>query len=151
MSGRRPDSARRRVVAVVGWGAVLVVAIALRFHNIAWGAVPFVDEAIYWRVQLLSFIDPDPAKLLTWPIFYPTLYGYVAGASVGVAHLLGFVPRPAMQYLDAVIVARCVSGVAGIGSVLLVGALGRRMESKAAGLAAAALLAVVPIEVTQTH
>jgi len=56
-----------------------------------------------------------------------------------------------MQCLDAVIVARCVSGVAGIGSVLLVGALGRRMESKAAGLAAAALLAVVPIEVTQTH
>lgn len=69
MSGRRPDSARRRVVAVVGWVAVLVVAIALRFHNVAWGAVPFVDEGIYWRVQLLSFIDTDPAKLLTWPIF----------------------------------------------------------------------------------
>ncbi len=106
---------------------------------------------MYWRVPLHAFFRFDPAKLLEWPLIYPTLFGYLAGATVRVAHALGVIVHPVRDFLGAVVVARGVSAAAGVASVVLVGALARHIESRGAGLLAAAFLAVVPIEATQTH
>jgi len=143
--------ASRRLRALAAWSAILAAAIVLRFRNLGWGAEPIFDEVMYWRVPLYAFLAPDPAKLLVWPLIYPTFFGYVAGVAVGAAHELGWYLRPYQNYFGAVTIARGVSASAGVVSVLLAGVLGRRLDSRAAGLVAAALLAVVPIEATQTH
>jgi len=139
------------VPALLAWAGVVAVAALLRFRHLGWGADPIFDELVYWRVPLYSFVALDPAKLLAWPLIYPTFFGYVAGAVVGLAQELGWYVRPYQNYFGAVTIARGVSAAAGVLSVLLVGALGRRLDARAAGLVAAALLAVVPIEATQTH
>lgn len=142
---------RDRALRLIAWGAILLVAVTLRFRNLGWGTEPVYDEVIYWRVQLYSFLPFDAAKLFKWSLFYPTFFGYLAGATVGAAHHLGYLPRPFANYLGVVTVARGVSAAAGVVSVLLIGALARRLESRRAGLLAAAFLAVVPIEATQPH
>lgn len=142
---------RSRGLRLLAWGAILLAAAALRFHNLAWGTEPIFDEVMYWRVPLSSFVGFDPERLRRWSLIYPTLFGSLAGLTVRVAHELGYLAHPLRDLPGAIVVARGVSAAAGVASVVLVGVLARRIESRTAGLLAAAFLAVVPIEAMQTH
>jgi hypothetical protein len=52
---------------------------------------------------------------------------------------------------DAVLIARFVSATAGVATVWLVGRFARRLDGATTGLAAAALMAVVPLHAMQNH
>src|SRR5581483_5344045 len=84
-------------------------------------------------------------------LVYPSLYGFAAGGAVAIVHALGWIDPPARAVLDAVLVARCVSALAGLATVALVGIAARRAYGGRAGLAACAFMAVLPMEVLQVH
>lgn len=142
--------ARRPLLAIA---AVVLVALALRLWRLAWGLEygGFPDEALFWvkpgqdfvPLTLASF---DADKLVP----YPTLYRYLMGLGVIAAHALGLVATPPLPW-EVILVGRAVSAVAGTATVVLVGLLGARLYSPRAGLCAAALLAVAPFPVMQSH
>ncbi len=151
-AGRR----RRRVALAVLIGTV---AVGLRAWRLDWGLLDhrmaFPDELLVWGKYLRAFV-PLSANSFERPdtvaaLFYPTFFGYVAGLATALAHGLGLVPSPHASLFEAVLVARIVSATAGVATVALVGWLLWQAHSARAGLLGAALAAVVPLEVIQSH
>ncbi len=139
--------------------AIAAVAIGLRFWRLDWGLLDermaFPDELLIWAKYLRAFVPlgatsferPDTVAAL----FYPTLFGYLAGLATALAHALGLVPSPHESLFESLLLARMLSATAGLATVALVGALAWRAHSPRAGLLAAALAAVVPLEVIHSH
>ena len=139
--------------------AIAAVAIGLRFWRLDWGLLDermaFPDELLIWSKYLRAFVPfgaasferPDTVAAL----FYPTLFGYLAGLATALAHALGLVPSPHESVFESLLLARMLSSTAGLATVALVGALTWRAHSPRAGLLAAALAAVLPLEVIHSH
>jgi len=153
-SAARSES--RRDSAPRGWplaaALIALVAIVLRFRRLGWGLAdgsPFPDELIYWGRPLSAFHPLSWAAFLPDMLEYPSLQlilsglAWAAARTSGVASLLG--PEPTSMIL----IGRAVAAAASVATVALVGALAWREHSPRAGLAAAALMAVVPLEVMQ--
>jgi hypothetical protein len=118
--------------------------------------VIFPDEWVWWRrgsaFVPLSCSSFDAIGLPQFP--YPTLYGYVTGALTALATALGAMHPPTQVLLPdlAVVgIARGVAAAAGVASAVATAVLGARLSSRAVGLAAAALLAVAPLDAWQVH
>lgn len=134
--------------------AIGAAAVFLRLWRIRWALEDrlFFPDEIVWFVRVSQFVP------LTWASFdvdfthlYPTLYGYFAGLATAAAYATGLVrPAPDGMY-DAILVARLVAVVASLANVGLVGVLGWRCFSAPVGLAAAALMAVLPVEAVQVR
>jgi hypothetical protein len=141
-----------RVVLVV---LVLAGAAFLRFWRLSWaltdgtwfprrGAVGELREPVLAAHLALFVADFH----LTRP--YPAGYAIVTGVPLAIVRSLGIVPF-ADGKADAILVARAVSATAGVASVVLVGLYARRVGGAVAGIAAAALMAVVPLHAMQNH
>lgn len=138
------------------WLLALVVGVAafLRLWHIAWALTAgtwFPDEVLW--AHSAGFFSP-----LSWSAFvderhlrlpYPAGYAILSGLSLAMARALAFAPFGGDA--DAILVARLVSAIAGIATVLLVGLFVRRLAGPSVGLAAAALMTVVPLHAMQNH
>jgi 4-amino-4-deoxy-L-arabinose transferase-like glycosyltransferase len=151
---RRPLSPRHAPPLLLALVLVLATAIALRFWRLGWGleqGLPFPDEQLLWIGSAVKFYR------LSWDSFaverlpYPTLYGYLAGLVTSVVAALGGFDASKPFGLQAILVARIVSAAAGVATVAVVGLLARRAYGDRAGIAAAALCAVFPLEIVQVH
>jgi len=152
---------RRESGGVVGaWSVALGVAVVagamfLRFWRISWALTDgtwFPDETLW--ANSAAFFSP-----LSWHAFvddrhlrlpYPAGYAILSGLSLAAARTLAFNPFGGGN-ADAILIARLVSATAGVACVVLVGLFARRLGGRAVGLAAAALMAVVPLHAMQNH
>ncbi len=134
-------------------GGILVIALTLRLWRICWGlsdGMAFPDEYLLWDFE--AFIPPRLDSFFRTLLFYPTLYGYLAGVAAALSYSVGIVTDdPPGRLYGAIGVARIVSALAGGGTVFLVYLLGRRFYSQSVGLVAAAFMAVTPLSAMQTH
>jgi 4-amino-4-deoxy-L-arabinose transferase-like glycosyltransferase len=150
---------RRGARATAGWlalGAVILAATAfLRFWRRSWALTDgtwFPDEVLWANSANLfspfrwgAFVDPLHLRLP-----YPAGYAILTGVPLAVVRWLGVVAF-ADGKADAILVARAVSATAGVATVVLVGLYARRVGGAVAGIAAAALMAVVPLHAMQNH
>ena len=147
-------------LGAAGVAAIALLALWLRARGLAFG-LPEVynpDEvAIMSRALAFAKGDLNPHNFL-----YPTLYFYVLFGWIGLyfaaAWLIGAVPSVAafQQSLftdpTGIYLAGRALGVAcGVGAVVATWRLGERLGGRAAGLAAAAFLAVAPYAVRDAH
>jgi 4-amino-4-deoxy-L-arabinose transferase-like glycosyltransferase len=153
------SEAQRSRRAMAGKVAILVLVLAgatfLRFWRLGWALTDgtwFPDEVLwansanlFWPLTWHSFVADFH---LTRP--YPAGYAIVTGVPLALLRGLGVVLFPDGK-ADAILVARTVSATAGIASVVLVGLYARRVGGAVAGIAAAALMAVVPLHAMQNH
>ena len=148
-----PPSARGRAASTLVIVAILVVAIALRCWRLSWGldeGIFFPDEKDIWGTYFFAFRQPALEALFGHTLNYPPLYGYVVGTGTALAYALGLL-GPERDVPGAILIARGVSVAASVCTVLLVWRIGCRWFGSRAGAIAAALLAVTPFEVIQTH
>lgn len=123
-------------------GAVLVLGATLRFSGLAWGLrhTPDMDER-YFVESVAEMLEHDDLDHRFHE--YPALFFYL------LRPVLALEPRPfgASAYL----LARGVVAAFGVLSVGLTYLLGARLFGRRTGLAAAAFLAVSPVEVHTAH
>jgi dolichyl-phosphate-mannose-protein mannosyltransferase len=123
---------------------VLLLAGALRFWNLSWGLrhVPLRDESVFVESvsEMVRQGDLDQ-RFYEYPgLFFYLLYPPLAS-----------LPRDALDSARPYLVARGLVAASGVVSVALVFLLASRLVSPRAGLAAALLQAVSPVEVTTAH
>jgi 4-amino-4-deoxy-L-arabinose transferase-like glycosyltransferase len=141
----------RAALAVV----IMAAAVFLRFWRISWALTEgtwFPDEVLW--AHSASLFTP-----LSWQAFvdgrhlrlpYPAGYAILSGLSLATAKAIAFSPLGGGD-ADAILIARLVAAAAGVATVALVGRFARRLDGPAVGLAAAALMAVVPLHAMQSH
>lgn len=154
MSARRVRPAFVALAVV----AIALVAVVLRIWKLRWGlrhGMAFTDELQIWPSYLEAFIPLRPDSFLRGDgpaaMLYPAFYGFLSGGVVAIAHAAGVIPSPTDDIHTALYVARLVAAAASLANVALVGVLAWRLASPRAGLVAAALMAVVPVESMQGH
>jgi 4-amino-4-deoxy-L-arabinose transferase-like glycosyltransferase len=147
-----------RSVVLAAAAAIAATAIAVRFWNVGWGLdrqMAFTDELQMWPPYLGAFaplrLESFLRKDTPGAMIYPAFYGFLSGGSAALVHALGLMGHPRTDVFHALLLARLITATAGTLNVLAVGALGWRCYSPQAGLLAAALMAVVPLEVMQAH
>lgn len=150
---RTAPLARVRSSAAVALSAILAVALFLRAWRLDWGlerGMFFPDEKDVWGTYFFAFLSPGLGSLLGHTLNYPPLYGYLVGIGTALGYATGAL-GPGRDVLGAIVVARLIVLVASVATVVIVWRLGRRWYGERAGLLAAALLAVVPVEAIQMH
>jgi 4-amino-4-deoxy-L-arabinose transferase-like glycosyltransferase len=155
MTGEAQRSGRATAGRVVIVVLVLAGAAFLRFWRLSWALTDgtwFPDEVLwansanlFWPLTPHAFIDGLHLRLP-----YPAGYAILTGVPLALVRSLGVVLFPDGK-ADAILVARAVSATAGVASVVLVGLYARRVGGAVAGIAAAALMAVVPLHAMQNH
>jgi 4-amino-4-deoxy-L-arabinose transferase-like glycosyltransferase len=136
-------------------GAVAVLALVLRVWGYRFG-LPYFEHADEWAVAdkalaILQTGDFNPRRFI-----YPNLYIYLQtgvallhflwGASVGLYKDLGDIDRAAFYAWG-----RLLTAALGAGTVLATYATARLLYDRSVGLVAAALLAVFPAHVADSH
>jgi hypothetical protein len=124
-------------------GGLLLAAAGLRFTGLAWGLRhrPHMDERYFVDNVALMIAEGD----LDHRFYeYPGLFFYLL---LPAALIAGAVPPAPQAYLAA----RATVALFGVVSVGLVYLLGKRVAGPRAGLLAAALLAISPVEVHTAH
>ena len=139
-----PEPQRQRWAVRVALIAILVVAALLRVHGLSWGLrhVPDQDESV--------FVDATRAMIRAGDFDhrfyeYPGLFIYL------LAPVLAFFPARGPIDPAAFLAVRTLIAAFSVVSVALVFFLARRLAGVSAGLLAAALMAVAPIEVWTMH
>jgi 4-amino-4-deoxy-L-arabinose transferase-like glycosyltransferase len=130
-------------------GAVVTLAIALRFARLWWGLdedLWFFDETM-WSLRLQAFRQLRWRSFDTTGLGYPTLYQIVGGLGAWAIGLAGWT----LQGATAVGWMRTLAATASVLAVLVTMRLGVAMYGRWAGIAAGALLAAAPLEVMQVH
>ena len=148
-----PSRALSRRAAAIAYGAILVLAFALRAWRIGWGLdrnLAFPDEPAFWQSYLFAFSPPSLQSPFGHSLFYPPLYGYLSGIAVALGRWIGRV-GPERDLFTGLLVARWVSVLASVATVVVVGRTGARIGGRGVGLLAAALTASIPLEAMQTH
>jgi hypothetical protein len=150
----------RRWRAAAALSAIQALGLALRLVGIGYGlpAVHNPDEvAIMNRALGFAKGDLNPHNFL-----YPTLYFYVLfvweGLAFVVARVAGVTASLAAfeqsYFVDPSFIflaGRTLTALLGVATVAATAAFGRRLDGRAAGLAAAGLLAVAPLAVRDAH
>lgn len=134
-------------------GTIVVLAFAVRAWRIGWGLdhdLVFPDEPAFWKSYLFAFSPPSWGSPFGHSLFYPPLYGYLSGLAVALARGLGGIPA-GQDLSAALLIARWVSVLASVATVLVVGRAAARIGGRDVGLLGAALMASIPLEAMQTH
>jgi hypothetical protein len=146
--------ARRRRLLVVALALATVCAGALRGARLTWGlhdGVFFPDER-YWVERVADVAGGACRALEPQNLLYPTAYGYLAAGVAEALHAVGLVGAPDEPTgTEALRAARLTSALVATAAVPALGLVGAALYGPGAGVAAAALLAVAPLDVMQTH
>jgi hypothetical protein len=140
------DAARNRRIL---WALVASAAV-LRFWG-GWFGLPYAyarpDEAesLHYAMGIVAG-DPNP-HFFHWP----SLHFYALALLFRLDALIQQVPPDAVAYAHRLLLARIWVAVLGVLTVPVAYRLGRRVGSEGVGLAAAALLAVAPLHVRDSH
>ena len=139
--------------------AILAVAAGLRFAGIGFG-LPLAlrpDEQVFREAvaRMAETGDLDPRRFEYGGPLFHALYG-VTWAAHATARLVdaaaaGTFPEFARRPEVVIPIQRALSACLGVATVLLAWSAGRRLAGEAAGLAAAALLAVTFLAVRDSH
>jgi hypothetical protein len=131
-------------LAALALGLILVLAAALRFTGLNWRLrqTPELDETDFVENVAKMIVERDlDHRFYEYPgLFFYTLYPF-----------LSLLPKAALTGPGAYLLARRVVASFGVASVGLSFWLGAQRVSVQAGLVAALLLAVSPIEVETAH
>jgi hypothetical protein len=147
-------------IRALPWSVIALVALGLRVIGLRYGlpAVYNPDEvAIMSRALAFAKGDLNPHNFL-----YPTFYFYVLFAWEGLTALLAVATHAVSSFaafqreffLDPTrvfVAGRLLTALLGAATVLATGMLGTRLAGRFVGLAAAALLAVAPLHVLNSH
>src|SRR5262245_55415551 len=138
-------------------GAIVAVGVALRVYRLGWGLPDYgyPDGINYFvrpaaRLVALGEWVPPPAP-------HPPLLVYIDALVFAVWSLVTRTPIAGAgrvfyaQLPTLALVARGVSVAVAVGSILLTERLGRRLVGARAGLFAAAILALAPVHVLESH
>lgn len=139
-----PESLRTRAARGACLALVLAVAIVLRFTGLSWGLrhPPHTDEQDYVE---------NTAAMLDAGDLDHRFYRYPGGFFYLLALPLLTLGPDRWHGPDAYLLARGVVSAFGVLNVLLLYGVGRRLLGTTAGLVAAALLAVSPVDVETSH
>ncbi len=149
MESSRADLAARRTALRWVPAGLLVVAAALRFWGIFWGAPERIDlhpdemEHVMSHALAISLADPDPHFLN-----YPSFLIYLIAITKGALNRLGLVSEPWQAY----VLARSI--VAGFGAATAPAAFWLCMELEGSLLAATLgglWVALLPLHVWESH
>jgi Dolichyl-phosphate-mannose-protein mannosyltransferase len=145
--------ARSRGPFWAGVVAIAAIAVAVRFWRLGWGLDNggFLDEQFFVGTPGGKFVPLTCASFVPKRFLYPTLYLYLTGLATAASHARGLLDDPQPSVEQIAYIGRVISAVAGVITVGLVGLLASRFYSRRAGFYAAALMAVIPLEVMQTH
>ena len=148
-------SARSFRLALSG---VLLLAAALRLWGLRWGLPDATHLFSYHPDEfhsLRGILSLSQGDLNPHFFNYGSLYLYLVSAACVVAHgglVAGLDVATLPEAIRAFTLdARIVSALAGIATVYVVGLIGTRIASRAAGLVAALALAVMPLHVLNCH
>lgn len=138
----RRDDRRWQLLLVI----VLLVAAKLRLDGIAWGLPDALKSYSYHPDEFLTVGAAYRILQTGLPGFYnyPSLYLYLTAVAASLGSWTGLIPNP---YLCA----RLVTALMGVGAVGATFWAGRVMFGTAAGLIAAAILAIAPLHVQHSH
>jgi Dolichyl-phosphate-mannose-protein mannosyltransferase len=150
----------RRSISGGGWLLIFAVALGLRVFGLRYGlpAVYNPDEvAIMSRALAFAKWDFNPHNFL-----YPSFYFYALFAWEGLTALLAVVTRSVASFgafqreffIDPTrvfVAGRLLTALLGAGTAVATGIFGSRVWSPLAGVLAAALVAVAPLHVLNSH
>ncbi len=146
------DPTRAHLVALV---VIVLIGVGLRMWRINWGLadrLAFADETYLWEPLLKAFVPLGLHSFFDTPLFYPTLYHYLAGLSAWAAHAVGIIDAPSPDgAFEMLSIARLLSAAFDSATIVVLYRIGADYFSPATGLLAAAFIAVTPLHVLQTH
>lgn len=154
-------SVRSRIPAVAALGVILIVGGLLRWLGLRWGD-PYVYHPDEWMIarHAMAMVATSDWNLHAFP--YPSLLFEVQAGLVALMHGAGFshlaFGQPWLyegEFLPAqfpyILAGRRLVALTGIATILVVFETGRRLVGLAGGLAAAAIIAVLPLAVEHAH
>ncbi len=157
MELRETLGGRESKVMAERWGLVLILALALglRAWNITWGLPEIYEEAFPFRIALkfLSTGDLNP-HFFNYPAFTFYFQFALQGTYYLLGRLFGFFTDLvgfSASLSGPVILARSATIAFDLGTVVMVYFLARRLAGSGAGLVAASLACVNPLEIRQSH
>ncbi|HUT75824.1 MAG TPA: glycosyltransferase family 39 protein [Armatimonadota bacterium] len=135
--------------------AVMLAAMGLRFAGLRWG-LPSAAHLFSYHPDEAPLLGPVWYMLNTgdWdPHFYNygTFYIYLVAVCAKFGALLGLVPLPEGGWTELHLLARSLTALLGVGTVYLVYVIGKDLGGPPVGLGSAALLAVLPAHVVNSH
>lgn len=135
--------------------AIMLAALVLRFVGLRWG-LPNAAHMFSYHPDEAPILGPVWYMLNTgdWdPHFYNygTCYIYLVAILAKFADLIGVLPAGLQGWSDLHLIARVVTALMGTVTVYLVYVIGKNRAGTSVGLAAAALLAVLPAHVVNSH
>jgi len=149
------SAAQRRAAALSATVVIAFCAVVVRFWRLRWGMgsvrTVFPDEVHHWGHLSDRFVPLTWSSFLVDNLYYPPLYGYLAGLATALASTLGLGGSSPSGILTGILIARVISASVSVITVAIVGETARRMYGSRVGLAAAALIAVAPMEAMKVH
>jgi 4-amino-4-deoxy-L-arabinose transferase-like glycosyltransferase len=138
-----PKGTATRRGTALALAALLLLALALRLTGLSWGLrhTPEVDERYFVESTALMLERGDLDHRFHE---YPGLFFYMLAPALAPL-------EPPRTGPEAYLTARTVVALLGVLNVALAFLLGRRLAGDAAGLMAAALLAMSPLEIQTAH
>ncbi len=162
-AGRRPQILNSPWWLFISVGSIVLAGVALRLWNVTWGLPGFGEEGIPLRTSYEMWnganggFDFSPSTFV-YPAF--TFYlqfliqtvHYLIGSLVGSYHgAESFRQVWTSDPTSFVIIGRITSILFDAGSILLAYSIGKRHLSAAAGIVAAAFVAVNPLHIQEAH
>jgi len=134
---------------------IVLIGAGLRLWRINWGLadrLAFADETYLWKPLLEAFVPIGLHSFFDTPLFYPTLYHYLAGLTAWAADAVGIIDaRSPDGTFEMLSIARLLSAAFDSATIAVLYRIGAVYFSPATGLLAAAFVAVTPLHVLQTH
>jgi hypothetical protein len=148
--------ARLRITqTAVALAGILIVALLLRVWGLRFG-LPYFEHPDEWAVAEDALRVLRTGEYTPFSYTYPTLYTYMQ-VGVAVAHFVwgagaGLYRTPAdIDPVQFYVWARALTAMLGVGAVALAFLAGRMLYGTAAGLLAAAVIAVMPAVTGDSH
>jgi len=135
--------------------AIMLVALAFRLAGLRWG-LPNAAHMFSYHPDEAPLLGPVWYMLITgdWdPHFYNygTCYVYLVAIIAKAGDVMGFIPIPRAGWTELHLIARTLTALMGTATVYFVYVIGKNLRGAGLGLAAAALLAILPAHVVHSH
>jgi 4-amino-4-deoxy-L-arabinose transferase-like glycosyltransferase len=134
---------------------IMLAALVLRFAGLRWG-LPNAAHMFSYHPDEVPLLGPVWYMLMSgdWdPHFYNygTCYVYLVAIIAKAGEVMGFIPIPRGGWTELHLIARVLTALMGTATVYFVYLIGKHLRGGGLGLAAAALMAILPGHVVHSH